>query len=93
MADYLVAQGMPFRQAHSCVGKAVAYALNKKVELHELTLEEFKSFSSLFEKDIFDVLTIEEMINRRKSFGGTATENVLTAIKEAEKELDDLMEG
>jgi argininosuccinate lyase len=89
MADYLVAQGMPFRQAHSCVGKAVGYALDKKMELHELTLEELKSFSSLFDKDIFDVLTIEEMINRRKSFGGTATENVLAAIKEAEKELEE----
>jgi len=93
MADYLVARGMQFRQAHSCVGKAVGYALSKKMELHELTLEEFKSFSSLFDKDIFDVLTVEEMINRRKSFGGTATENVLAAIKEAEKELDELMDG
>jgi argininosuccinate lyase len=93
MADYLVARGMPFRQAHSCVGKAVGYALSKKMELHELTLEELKPFSSLFDKDIFDVLTTEEMINRRKSFGGTATENVLAAIKEAEKELDEQMEG
>ena len=93
MADYLVARGMPFRQAHSCVGKAVGYALSKKMELHELTLEELKPFSSLFDKDIFDVLTTEEMINRRKSFGGTATENVLAAIKEAEKELDELMDG
>ena len=93
MADYLVARGMPFRQAHSCVGKAVGYALSKKMELHELTLEELKPFSSLFDKDIFDVLTTKEMINRRKSFGGTATENVLAAIKEAEKELDEQMEG
>jgi len=93
MADYLVARGMQFRQAHSCVGKAVGYALSKKMELHELTLEELKPFSSLFDKDIFDVLTTEEMINRRKSFGGTATENVLAAIKEAEKELDELMDG
>lgn len=93
MADYLVARGMPFRQAHSCVGKAVGYALSKKMELHELTLEELKPFSSLFDKDIFDVLTTEEMINRRKSFGGTATENVLAAIKGAEKELDEEIEG
>ncbi len=93
MADYLVARGMQFRQAHSCVGKAVGYALSKKMELHELTLEELKPFSSLFDKDIFDVLTTEEMINRRKSFGGTATENVLAAIKEAEKEFDEEMEG
>jgi argininosuccinate lyase len=93
MADYLVARGMQFRQAHSCVGKAVGYALSKKMELHELTLEELKPFSSLFDKDIFNVLTTEEMINRRKSFGGTATGNVLAAIKEAETELDDQMEG
>ena len=93
MADYLVARGMPFRQAHSCVGKAVGYALSKKMELHELTLEELKPFSSLFDKDIFDVLTTEEMINRRKSFGGTATENVMAAIMEAEKELEERMEG
>ncbi len=92
MADYLVTRGMPFRQAHSCVGQAVGYALSKKKELHELTLEELKSFSSLINKDIFDVLTTEEMINRRKSTGGTATENVMAAIKKAEKELDDEME-
>ncbi len=92
MADYLVARGMQFRQAHSCAGKAVGYALSKKMELHELTLEELKPFSSLFDKDIFDVLTTEEMINRRKSFGGTATENVLAAINEAEKGLDEQME-
>jgi len=58
--------------------------LSKKKELHELTLEELKSFSSLINKDIFDVLTTEEMINRRKSIGGTATENVMAAIKKAE---------
>ncbi len=87
MADYLVAGGMPFRQAHGCVGEAVAYASSKKKELHELTLKELKSFSSHFEKDIFSVLSIEQMINRRRSIGGTALECVKAAIKEAEKKL------
>jgi len=87
MADYLVAVGMPFRQAHGCVGEAVAYAASKKKELHELTLKELKSFSSHFKKDIFSVLSIEQMINRRKSIGGTALECVKAAIKKAEKEL------
>jgi argininosuccinate lyase len=87
MADYLVSGGMPFRQAHGCVGEAVAYALSKKKELHELTLKELKSFSSHFKKDIFSILSIEQMINRRKSIGGTALECVKTAIKKAEKEL------
>jgi len=89
LADYLVTKGMPFRQAHSCVGNAVSYALKKQKELQELTLKELKSFSSLIKKDVFDVLTTEQMINRRTSFGGTATENVKAAIEAAEKSLDE----
>ena len=92
MADYLVTGGMPFRQAHSCVGEVVAYASNQKKELHELTLKELKSFSSHFKKDIFNVLSTDEMINRRKSFGGTALERVKAAIKKAEKELENRMD-
>jgi argininosuccinate lyase len=53
MADYLATRGMPFRQAHGCVGKAVSYSLEKKKELNELTLKELKSCWSLFLKDIF----------------------------------------
>jgi argininosuccinate lyase len=87
MADYLVAGGMPFRQAHGCVGEAVAYASSRKKELHELNLKELKSFSSHFKKDIFSALSIEQMINRRRSIGGTALECVKAAIKKAEKEL------
>ncbi|MBW2620662.1 MAG: argininosuccinate lyase [Deltaproteobacteria bacterium] len=87
MADYLVTKGMAFRQAHGCVGEAVAYASDKKKELHELTLEELKSFSSHIEKGIFDILTIDQMINRRTSFGGTALKNVKAAINNAEKDL------
>lgn len=88
LADYLVTAGMPFRQAHTCTGKAVSYALDKDKELHELTLKELKSFSTLIKKDIFNILSTEQMINRRKSFGGTAKENVMAAIKKAEKSLN-----
>jgi argininosuccinate lyase len=87
MADYLVAGGMPFRQAHGCVGGAVVYASSKKKELHELTLKELKSFSSHIKKDIFKILTTDQMINRRKSIGGTALKCVKAAIKEAERKL------
>jgi len=87
MADYLVVQGMPFRKAHECVGKTVGYALKKGKELHELTLAELQTFSSLVKEDIFDFLSIEQVINRRRSFGGTASENVAAAIKTAEAEL------
>jgi argininosuccinate lyase len=87
MADYLVAGGIPFRQAHSCIGKIVSYAVNENKELHEMTLKELKPFSSLFKKDVFDILTTRQMIDRRKSSGGTATENVKAAIKQAEGDL------
>lgn len=89
MADYLVGRGMPFRKAHACVGKAVAYALDKGRELHELSLDELKSFSSLIQEDLYDHLTLEHMVDRRQSIGGTATRNVAAAIEEARRVLDE----
>jgi len=89
LADYLVTRGMTFRESHSCVGKAVGYASGRKKELHELTLEEMKSFSTLIAEDIFGILTPEEMINRRTSFGGTAQENVKAAIQAARQLLSE----
>ncbi len=88
-ADYLVSKGSTFRQAHECAGKAVSYALGMNKELDELSLKELKAFSSLVENDVFDVLTPQQMIDRRDTYGGTATKNVSAAIKEAEKGLED----
>ncbi|MFC1858041.1 argininosuccinate lyase [Thermodesulfobacteriota bacterium] len=84
LADYLVTKGMPFREAHSCIGSAVKYAADQNKELHELSLGELKSFSALIKEDIFDILSVEAMIDRRSCFGGTATKNVVEAIKAAE---------
>jgi len=88
MADYLVGRGMSFRQAHECAGKAVNYALKNKKELHELSINEMKSFSESIEDDIFKFLTPRAMIDRRRSFGGTASENVRAAIQKAKKDLN-----
>jgi argininosuccinate lyase len=90
MADYLVAKGISFRKAHHCVGQAVGYALKNKKELHELSLEELRSFSALIEEDIFDALSVQQMINRRSVFGGTAPENVQAAIRKAEEDIDSI---
>ncbi|MDZ7579604.1 MAG: argininosuccinate lyase [Deltaproteobacteria bacterium] len=87
-ADYLVGKGMPFRNAHHCVGQAVGYALAHSRELHELSLEELKSFSALVQEDVFEMLSTEAMIDRRRSAGGTATENVLAAIATARTALE-----
>lgn len=87
LADYLVTRGMPFREAHGVVGKAVSYALNKGKELPELTIEELKKLSPLIKEDIYTFLDTRTIINRRTSYGGTATENVETQIKLAQKTL------
>jgi argininosuccinate lyase len=89
MADYLVGRGVPFRKAHEVVGKAVAYALGKSKELHELSLKELQSFSSSIEEELFEHLTLEHMISRRLSAGGTARKNVQAAIALALKETMD----
>ena len=87
-ADYLAEKGMPFREAHGIVGKAVQYALEQKKELHELSLKELKSFSSLVSDDIFSFLTVEKMIDRRRSFGGTSGKLVEAAVARAAERLD-----
>ena len=87
LADYLAVKGMPFREAHSVSGKAVAWALEQGRELHELTVEEFKKFSSLIEPDIFDFLSTDAMIKRRITYGGTGFDTVKAAIERAGKEM------
>ena len=87
LADYLVSKGMAFRDAHSAAGKAVAYALNKKKELDDLTMEEFKNFSELIQDDIYKFICIDQMISRRISSGGTGLDNVQKAVEKAAKEL------
>ena len=87
LADYLVGKGMAFRQAHECVGRAVGFALEHKRELHELTLDEMQTFSKLIEADVFDMLALRRVVDRRSSFGGTGSKQVKTAIKQAEKKL------
>ncbi len=87
LADYLVSKGMAFRNAHSVAGKAVAMALEQKKELEDLSVEELKRLSDLFEKDVYDFITIEKMISRRISYGGTSLDNVKNAVDKAAKEL------
>lgn len=92
LADYLVTRGLAFREAHRLTGAAVGFALARKKELHELSLEQLQSFCPLIKDDIFSFLTTGEMINRRTSYGGTAGTMVAKAIAAAEKWLNDKKE-
>jgi len=86
-ADYLVNKGMPFRQAHSVAGKAVAFAISQDKELEALSLEEMRSFSDLIQEDIYEFISLDRMVARRNSYGGTGFENVARALETAKKEL------
>lgn len=81
LADYLVKKGLPFRDAHEVVGKAVGLGVSKGVDLSELSLDELQSFSPLIECDVFDCLTLEGSLTARNHIGGTAPNQVLSAIK------------
>jgi argininosuccinate lyase len=87
LADYLVARGMPFRQAHGAAGQAVGYALGQGKELHELSLQELQAISKLIQEDVYLHLTLEHMISRRSSGGGTSPDNVRSAIAQARARL------
>jgi argininosuccinate lyase len=90
LADYLSVKGMPFREAHDVTARLVVYALDKGATLEDITLEEFKSFSPLFEDDLYHAIAIDTVVGRRTSEGGTAPDSVkvqLSAIKQAVAEL------
>lgn len=80
LADYLVRQGSTFRDAHHVVGKAVAFAIEKKQDLAELNLQQLQQFSELIKDDVYDVLTLEGSVAARDHFGGTAPKQVLISV-------------
>ena len=87
LADYLVAKGIPFREAHHIVGVAVVVAIEKGVPLEELTVSEFKAFSEVIEDDVYPVLTLEATLAARKAQGGVSPEQIEYALTEAEQRL------
>ena len=83
VADYLVEKNMPFRRAHAVVGAVVQWCVNKDKELHQLTLQEWRQFSPLFDADLLPRLTLEAAVDRRQSYGGTSRKNVERQLRSA----------
>jgi len=73
LAEYLVEKKMPFRQAHKVVGKLVQYASARGKKLGELSLQEYRNASDLFDNDLFDRLDMAKSVRRRKNHGGPGT--------------------
>ncbi len=87
LADYLVKKGLPFRDAHEAVARAVRTAEAKGCALAELPLAELATYSPLIGADVFSVLTVEGSLAARNHLGGTAPEQVRAAIVRARKQL------
>ncbi len=83
LADYLVRAGVPFRDAHEVVGKAVRLGIDSQRDLSEISLAELQQFSDHIEQDVFEVLTLEGSVAARNHIGGTAPEQVRAAIQRA----------
>ena len=93
MADYLAKKGLPFRQAHAVVGNAVHYCIEHHKVLLDLSMEEFKAMSPLFEEDIKEALSIENCVKNRESYGGTGPKSVERQQTHAEKAIASMKEA
>ena len=84
VADYLAKKGMPFRQAHEVVGHLVLLCDKRGCNLDDLSLEDFKAESELFEEDITGALDLESIVAARTTFGGTSREALHDQMQLAE---------
>jgi argininosuccinate lyase len=84
LADYLASKGLPFRKAHQTVAELVQYAIGKGKSFQELSIDEYRKFSPLFNNDVYGI-TIDTSVAARSIVGGTAPEQVLAALAGARK--------
>ena len=84
VADWLVKKGVTFRDAHEIAGKLVLYALKKKMRLDELTIEELKKASIIFDETYYEAISIEKCVDARNLPGGPGAGAMAEAIRNAE---------
>lgn len=79
-ADYLVKHGVPFRDAHGIVGQLVLYCIDKGISLDEMTLEEYKNISPVFENDIYEAISMKTCVEKRVTVGAPGPEAMRDVI-------------
>ena len=87
-ADYLVKKGMPFRDAHTIIGKIVLYCIDKNICIEDLSLDEFKMMSPVFEMDVYEEINLKTCVEKRLTKGAPGKEQMLEVIRSYEKYLD-----
>ena len=84
-ADYLVNHGVPFRDAHGIVGRIVLYCIDKGIAIDDMSLDELKAISPVFEEDIYDAISMDTCVNKRLTIGAPSKE-AMTQVIAIEKE-------
>ena len=79
-ADYLVNKGVPFRDAHGIIGQLVLYAISQNKDLDELSLEELKNISDVFEEDVYQAIDVNTCVNKRNTIGACGQEMMKKVI-------------
>ena len=87
LADYLARKGMPFREAHELVGRVVLQAIERGVELQDLTMDELRKFSPLIDRDVYQALSLKQTLATKSQTGGTSPERVAEALDAARASL------
>lgn len=90
LADYLVRKGLPFRQAHEVSGKLVLYCIQNNKYVTDLTMQELKERSTLFEQDIYQMIDVQTIVDARDVQGGTGSKRVKTSLANARTTIMDL---
>ena len=88
LADYLVLKGVPFRDAHEITGKTVAFCLEKEKTLTDLSLPELRKISKRFDKNVFEHIALNNSVDRKNVYGGTAKKQVRAQITRLTKKLN-----
>ncbi len=87
-ADYLVGKGVPFRDAHGIVGRLVLYCLEKDIALDDMTLEEYKAISPVFEEDIYEAISMKNCVEKRNTIGAPGAEAMQQVLEENRRYLE-----
>lgn len=79
-ADYLVGRGVPFRDAHGIIGRLVLYCIDKKCSIEDLTIEELKEISPVFEEDVYEAISLKTCVEKRLTVGAPGMEAMREVI-------------
>ena len=90
VADYLVKKGMAFRNAHEVVGRIVLYCIDKDICIDDLSMEEFKDFSPIFDEDVYEAINLLTCVEERKVIGGPSSSSVKIQLEYLEKFINEV---